>query len=91
MMRRRSTISGPLLPTEVVVQFVRPDGTYEVGGVRVRCAPGVGVGSLREEMARGVATPIAPDSRCELRDCFYDQPDVAAFVDTLPEAVAAEE
>lgn len=90
-MRRRSALAGPPLPTEVVVQFVRPDGTYEIGGVRVRCAPGVGRGSLCEEMARGIVTPLAPDSRRDLLDCFCDRPDVVAFVDSLPEAVAAEE
>lgn len=74
-------------PSTVVVQFVEPDGTYRLCGVRVRCAPGNEDGSLIDEMARGVVTPLAPDSRHELRAAFYRNAEALRFIDALPEAV----
>ncbi|MBL4620438.1 MAG: hypothetical protein JKX88_10125 [Marinicaulis sp.] len=88
-MLRRDEPSPPL-PDRVIVQFVRPDGTYILAGVRVRCAPGVEVGSLRDEMESGAVTPLAPGVRSVLRLNISDCTDLIAYVDSLPEAIAAD-
>lgn len=48
-----------VLSLRIEIQFVAADGTYLMAnGMRVRCAPGNGEGSLSDEMVRGVRTPF---------------------------------
>lgn len=68
------------------VQFVGQDGCYRLRGVRVRCAPGYGDGSLEDEYLWGLVTPLAGDeARRAVLSCIAD-PELAAFVRSLPVA-----
>jgi hypothetical protein len=69
------------------VQFVGRDGCYVLGDVRVRCAPGHGEGSLRDEHGRAVLTPLGGDSDRELvLECVGGDEELARFVEGLPVA-----
>ncbi|MDF2231584.1 hypothetical protein P2H44_03370 [Albimonas sp. CAU 1670] len=72
---------------DVYVQFVGADGCYRMAGVRVRCAPGNGVGSLRDEAERGVVTPLAEEGDREIVAGLAGR-DLRPFVEKLPVAKA---
>lgn len=66
------------------VRFVASDGTYRLGGVRVRCAPGHGKGSLRDEYERGVITPFAGESGLIATLRCMSEPELLEFARGLP-------
>ena len=69
----------------LTVRYIRADGTAVVRGTRVRFAWGASVeGSLLEEMARGVRTPVMEDCRPDILRQFRGEPNVAEFVRSLP-------
>jgi len=47
---------------KVKVQLVGPDGCFFTHGVRVRCAPGNGKGSLNDEFKRNQVTPLSDEA-----------------------------
>lgn len=69
------------------VQLVGPDGCFVLHGLRVRAAPGwhLETGSLADEAARGVRTPLAGQSgkRDVLACCSRN---LHRFVESLPVA-----
>ncbi len=71
--------------TVITVRYIRADGTAVVRGTRVRFAWGGAVeGSLLEEMARGVRTPVMEDCRADILRQFRGDPAAAEFVGSLP-------
>ncbi|SFI90826.1 hypothetical protein [Albimonas pacifica] len=75
------------MTAEVYVQFIGEDGCYMMAGVRVRCAPGNGDGSLWDEARRGVVTPLAEEGDREVVAALAG-PDLRPFVEKLPVAKA---
>ena len=70
---------------DIIVQFVRADGTCDIEGVRCRIAPGNGFGSLADEFRRGVATPVLEPHEDELLRGVSD-PALRRFAARLPVA-----
>jgi hypothetical protein len=75
---------------KVILQFIEPDGTYMLRGLRVRAAPGVGMGpgTLVDEASRDVRTPL--DSE-EARKVILGLcgPELKPFVRSLPAVAIA--
>lgn len=69
---------------KVTVRFVSIDGCYYWHGVRVRAASGHGVGSLSDEVTRGIVTPL--DSEDTRKALCRARSDIAAYVLALPTA-----
>lgn len=67
----------------LIVSFVRADGTYTRDGIRVRAAPGVGPGSLHDEVERGERTPVVEDVREQLIRAARTKT-AREFVEALP-------
>ena len=70
----------------IVVQYVGRDGCYVMNGVRVRCAPGNGAGSLRDEFASGIRTPFASEKDRHDLSGSVSGPKLKEFVRSLPAA-----
>ncbi len=68
----------------VRVQFVASDGTYRKQGLRIRAGPGNGEGSLHDEFERGVRTPLAGDQARRMVLACVTNPELKAFVRSLP-------
>ena len=69
---------------KIIIQFVERDGCYKRAGVRVRCAPGNGDGSLYDEMERGIKTPLGGEGGLtKLLECISSA-ETVAFIRTLP-------
>lgn len=67
-----------------VVQVVDTDGCFSMAGVRVRCAPGNGHGSLHDEAERGVRTPVASEEDRKIILGLISSPRLRRLVEELP-------
>lgn len=70
----------------LVLRVIGSDGCYRVQGLRVRAARGNGEGSLDDEMARGVVTPLHGDEGRRTCLGLCSGPDLRGFIRSLPVA-----
>jgi|GEM_PF-3040543 len=68
----------------IYVQYVLADGTFKRQGIRVRCAPGNGDGSIWDEFKRGVLTPLDGDQAKTDMLRMVSRPEVKAYIERLP-------
>ena len=89
------TIFGPCtkqglesLKPKIIFEVCDPDGCTNLLGVRVRTAPGVGEGSLYDEMSKGIMTPLkSEEDRQEILKIMENK-ETRDFVLGLPVAQA---
>lgn len=69
----------------IMIQFVDPDGTYKLRGLRVRAGPGSeGPGTLYDEFKRGVRTPLDSEEARKVILGLVGDTEIRAFIRALP-------